>query len=58
MYEIKTEDVHENFSINKEMFGFRSYSTFKSKCSDDSKKLVIRKMENETGSVSWKNLSD
>ena len=27
MYEIKSEDVHENFSKNKEMFGFSNYST-------------------------------
>ena len=27
MYEIKTEDVHENFSGDKEMFDFSNYST-------------------------------
>ena len=27
MYEIKTEDVYENFSNNKEMFDFSNYST-------------------------------
>ena len=27
MYEIKTEDVYENFSSEKEMFGFIDYST-------------------------------
>ena len=27
MYEIKTEDVYEDFSGNKEMFDFSNYST-------------------------------
>ena len=27
MYEIKTKDVHEDFSNNKEMFDFSNYST-------------------------------
>ena len=27
MYEIKTEDVYEDFSDNKKMFDFRIYST-------------------------------
>ena len=27
MYEIKTEDVYEDFSSEKEMFGFIDYST-------------------------------
>ena len=27
MYEIKTEDVYEDFSSNKEMFDFSNYST-------------------------------
>ena len=35
---------------NKEMFDFSNYST-KSKYSDDSNKLVIGKMKDETGSV-------
>ena len=26
MYEIKTEDVYEDFSMDKEMFDFRNYS--------------------------------
>ena len=26
MYEIKTEDICENFSSDKEMFGFSNYS--------------------------------
>ena len=48
MYEIKTEDVYEDFSSDKEMFDFSNYST-KSKHYDDSNKLVIRKMKDETG---------
>ena len=40
MYEIKTEDVYEDFSSDKEMFDFGNYST-KSKHYDDSNKLVI-----------------
>ena len=27
MYKIKTEDVYEDFSSNKEMFDFSNYST-------------------------------
>ena len=50
MYEIKTEDVYEDFSSNKEMLDFSNYST-KSKCSDNSNKLVIGKMKYEIGGV-------
>ena len=50
MYEIKTEDVYEDFSSNKEMFYFSDYS-IKSKYHDDSNTLVIGKMKEETGSV-------
>ena len=50
MYEIKTEDVYEDFSSNKEMFDFRNYSC-KSKCYNDSNKLVINKMKDETAGV-------
>ena len=53
MYEIKTEDVYENFSSNKEMFDFINYST-KSKYCDDSNKLDIGKMKDETGAVAIK----
>ena len=38
MYEIKTEDVYEDFSNNKEMFDLT-----KSKYYDISNKLVIKK---------------
>ena len=46
MYENKTEDVYENFSSDKEMFDFSNCST-KSKCYDNSKKLVIGKMKDK-----------
>ena len=49
MYEIKTEDVYEDFNNKKEMFHFSNYSS-KSKYYDDSK-LVIGIMKDETGSV-------
>ena len=57
MYEIKTEDVYEGFSNDKEMFDFSNYS-FKSKYYDNSNKLVVGKMEDETACVWLKNLSD
>ena len=39
MYEIKTEDVYDDFSQDKEMFYFSNYSA-ESKYYDDSSKLV------------------
>ena len=53
MYEIKTEDVYEDFRKNKEMFDFSNYSA-KSKCYDDSNKLVVGKMKDETAGVAIK----
>ena len=50
MYEIKTEDVYEYFSINKEMFDLSNYLS-KSKYYEDSNKLVINKMKEEAGGV-------
>ena len=47
MYEIKTEDVYEDFSSDKKMFDFSNYFT-KSKYCDGLNKLVIRKMKDET----------
>ena len=47
MYEIKIEDVSEDFSSNKEMFDFSNYST-KSNYYNNSNKLVI---DNETVGV-------
>ena len=46
MYEIKTENVYEGFSNDKEMFNFSNYST-KSKCHDNSNKLQISSWQNE-----------
>ena len=53
MYEIKTEDVYEDFNSNKEMIDFSNCS-FKSKYYDDSNKLVIEKINDETAGVSIK----
>ena len=50
MYEIKTEDVYEDFSSNKEIFDFSNYS-IKSKYYDNSNKLIIGKVKEETGVV-------
>ena len=47
---IKTEDVYEDFSSDKEMFDFSNYST-KSKYYGESNKLVIGKMKGKTGGV-------
>ena len=50
MYEIKTEDIYEDFSSNKELFDFSNYLT-KSNFYDNSNKLVNRKLKDETGGV-------
>ena len=47
---IKTEDVYEDFSSDKEMFDFSNYST-KQNYYDNSNKLVIVKMKDETAGV-------
>ena len=44
MYQLKTEDVYEDFSKDKEIFDFSNYSA-KSKYYDDSNKLVVGKAE-------------
>ena len=49
MYEIKTEDVYKYFSSDKDMLDFSNYST-KSKYYDNSNKLVLWKMNEETSS--------
>ena len=49
-YKIKTEDVYEDFSKGNKKFHFRKYST-KSKFYDDSNKLVVGKIKNETARV-------
>ena len=55
MYKIKTEDVYEDFSRDKEMFDFSNYSS-KSKYYDDSNKLVSGKMKDLTGDVAVEEL--
>ena len=50
MYEIGTEDVYEDFNSDKEMFDISHYST-NSKYYDDSNKLIIGRMNDETGGV-------
>ena len=50
MYQIKTEDIYEDFSNDKEIFDFSNYST-KSKYYDNSNKLVVGKMKDETSGV-------
>ena len=46
MYEIRTDDVYEDF--RNKIFDFSNYST-KSQYYDDSNKLVVGKMKDETG---------
>ena len=50
MNKIKTEDVYEEVSSDKEMFNFSNYS----KCYNISNKLVIDKMKDETAGVAIK----
>ena len=50
MYQIKTEDVYEDFSSDKEKFDFNNNST-KSKYFDNSNKEVIGKTKDETRGV-------
>ena len=50
MYTITIEDVYEDFSSDKQMLGFSNYST-KSKYYDNSNKLNIGKMKDETGAM-------
>ena len=50
MYEIRTEDVYEDFSSDKQMFDFSNYS-IKSKYYDNLNTLNIGKMKDETGGV-------
>ena len=53
MYEIKTEDVYEDFNSDKEMFDF-SHCLTKSEYYDDSNKLYIGKMKDVTAGVAIK----
>ena len=50
MYEIKTEDIYEDFSSDRQMFDFSNYLT-NSKYYSNSTKLVTEKMRDETGGV-------
>ena len=50
IYEIKTEDVNEDFSNGKEISGFGNYS-IQAKYYDNSNKLVVGKMKDETAGV-------
>ena len=50
MYQIKTEDAYKDFRNNTEMFDFSNYSTM-SKYYDNSNKLVVGKMKDETAGV-------
>ena len=54
MYEIKIEDVYEDFSNDKETFDFSNYSTqskyYNSK-KKKKKKIVVDKMKGETAGV-------
>ena len=48
IYEIKTENVYEDFSSDKKMFGFSNYSKY---YYNNLNKLVFGKMKDETGGV-------
>ena len=50
---MKTEDVYEDFGKEKEMFDFSNYSA-KSKYYDESKKLVVGKIKEDTAGVAIK----
>ena len=51
MYEIKTKDVCEDFSKNKEMFDFNNYSAESKYFNDSNKLFVFCEMKDETGVV-------
>ena len=50
-YEIKTKDVYEDFSKNKEMFDFNNYSAESKYFNDSNKLFVFCEMKDETGVV-------
>ena len=52
LYEIKTEEVCEDFSKDKEMFDFSSYSAERKLY--DSNKLIVGKIKDQTGGVAIK----
>ena len=53
LYEIKTEDVYENFISDKKLFDFSNYST-KWKYYYNSNEFLIGKMKDETAGVTTK----
>ena len=53
IYEIKTKDIYENFSKDKEMFDFSNNSA-DSKNYDNSNKLFFDKIKNETVGLATK----
>ena len=53
MYEIKSKDIYEDVSKNKEKFDFSNYST-KSKYFNDSNKLVVGKIKYDPAGVAIK----
>ena len=55
MFEIKAGNIHEDFSNDKEIFDFSNYST-KTKYYDNSNKLVVGKMKDETARVATEEL--
>ena len=50
MYEIKTKDVYEDFSMDTKMFDFSNYSA-KSKYYHGSNRLVFHKIKDKTATV-------
>ena len=52
MYEIETEYVYKDFSSDKEIFHFSNYLP-KSKYYDNSNKLVVCKIKDETAGVAF-----
>ena len=54
MHKIRAKNAYEEFSSKKEMLDFSNYST-KSKYYDNSSKIVIWKMKDETGALQLKN---
>ena len=55
MYEIKTEDIYQDFSNNKEIFDL-CYCLTMSKHYDDPNKLVIGKMQDEIARIAIEEL--
>ena len=53
IYEIKTKDIYQNFSKDKEMFDFSNNSA-DSKNYDNSNKLFFDKIKNETVGLATK----